>query len=144
MFDVYLLCAQCSLEYLTLNNYRQIIQSHRSMLELLFWVYCFSTIAWYFSTCDKQISFEEQHVYSSFLSLIFATSYKQIWVVHLFYCFPWSSISFPCLYLDNNWISAFFIVCSAKNLLGFMGKSISCFKLLSTSLGKWKWITCPL
>ena len=40
------------------------------MLELLFSVYCFCTFALYFQMCHKQISFEEQHVYLSFLSLI--------------------------------------------------------------------------
>lgn len=33
------------------------------------------------------------------------------------YCFPCLWISFPCLYLDNNWLILFFFVCWAKNWL---------------------------
>ena len=64
-------------------------------------------------------SFENQHVYLSFLSLIFVTSEKQICVVHMFYTFRCSWISFPCLYLNNNHLILFYGICLANNLLYF-------------------------
>ena len=53
-------------------------------------------------------------------------------MAHPFYCFLCSWISFPCLYLDNNFLISFFIVYSAKSSLCLM---ISFTKLLSASLG---------
>ena len=50
------------------------IQTHHSMLELLFWVYLFYMVVLYFSTCNISINFEEQHVCWNFLNLISATS----------------------------------------------------------------------
>ena len=50
------------------------IQIYHFMLELLFSVFCSYTAFIYFSTGNKQINSEEQHVYSSFLNLIFVTS----------------------------------------------------------------------
>ena len=38
-----------------------------------------------FSLCKKHTSFEEKHIYWSFLSLIFVTSQKQIYL-HYFFC----------------------------------------------------------
>ena len=43
-------------------------------------------------------------------------SKEQVYEVHWFYYFPCSWISFPCLYLDNNCLASFFIVCSVKVL----------------------------
>ena len=59
---------------MTQNKNRQAIQTHHFMLELLFYVYCFDTVFLYFSKCHKQKNIEEQHIYSSFLNLIFMTS----------------------------------------------------------------------
>ena len=112
----FLWCIRYSLECLTLHKNRQAIQTHHSTLELLFWVYCYYTALLYISRCNKWTSFEEQHVYSNFLNLSSVISKEQIYVVHWFYYFPCSWISFPCLYLDNNCLASFFIVCSVKVL----------------------------
>ena len=59
-------------------------------------------------------------------------------MVYSFRRFPCSWISFPCLCFGNNcWIS-FFILSLAKDSLRFMINSNSCFKFLSTPLGKSK------
>ena len=60
---------------------------------------------------------------------------------YLFYCLLCSSISPSWLCFYINQLTLFFIVCSANNSLCSMIKSISCFKLLSVSIDKLKWIT---
>ena len=59
-------------------------------------------------------------------------------MVHSFYCFLCLWISLLCLYLDNNRLVSFLIVWWAKTLFFFMIKSISCFRLFSTFIGKSK------
>ena len=64
VFHVFLRRTRYNLEYLRQNKNHLVIQIHRSMLGLLFLGYCFYTASLYFSTCNKEISFEdEQHVY---------------------------------------------------------------------------------
>ena len=57
---------------------------------------------------------------------------------HSFSCIWCLWIFFPCLYLDNHCFISFFILSSAKALLFFIKKSISCFKFSSASLNQWK------
>ena len=45
-----------NVEYLTLNRNPQVIQTHHSRLELLFWVHCFCTVVLFFSrVINKQV-----------------------------------------------------------------------------------------
>ena len=46
---------------------------------------------------------------------------------------------FPCLYLDNNRLILFCIAFLARNLLCFMIKPTSCFRLLWTFIDRLKW-----
>ena len=69
-------------ECLKRNKNHLAIQVHHSVLELLFLVYFSYTVFLYSSTCNKRISFKEQHVYQDFLSLIFVTSLQKfIWFI---------------------------------------------------------------
>ena len=97
-----------NLKCLTLNKNHQVIHTYHSTLEILFWVYCFCTVALCFSTCIKWISFEEQDIFLSFLS-----------VVNWFYFFLCSWISYPCLYFCNNSPISFFVLSSSKNALPY-------------------------
>ena len=92
----FLWCTQYNLEYLKQNKNHLVIQIHHSKLELVFLVYCFYTVSLYFSTCNKWITLEVQHVYLNFLSLLFVNSHKQIYVIHLFSCFQCSWMLLPC------------------------------------------------
>ena len=49
-------------------------------------------------------------------------------MIQSFYCFLCTWISFPSLYLENNWLISFFVECSAKSSL--------CLKLMPRPLGK--------
>ena len=100
--NVFLWYIQFNVKYLTLNKNNLVIQTHHSTFELLFWVYCLYIAFLNFYTCNKYIKFEEQHVYLNLLNLIFMTDWEQISEVHLFCCFPWDWILFPCLYFDTN------------------------------------------
>ena len=62
----------------------------------------FVPVFYFFKTC-----FDEQHVYLSFLSVLFAINCEQICVVHSCYCFSYSRISFQCLYLVKHWLISF-------------------------------------
>ena len=57
-------------------------------------------------------------------------------MIHWFYCFPCLSTLFQCLYLGNNQLISFSVLCSYKNLFCFMIKFVSRFRLLSTFLVK--------
>ena len=57
----------------------------------------------------------------SFFNLISVTGQEQISVIHLFYCFPYSWISCPWLYLDKNLFILFFILFSSENFLKTVG-----------------------
>ena len=113
LMSISLWCTHYNLEYLTLNK-NHLVYSYLSFhnWSIIFRVFC--TALLYFSTCNKYTSLEEQHVYSSFLNLIFVTFQEQIFMIHFCYCFPCSWISFPYWYLNNNRLMSFFIVCSAK------------------------------
>ena len=102
--------------------------------------YCFTTrhhffhivilfrhiVVLYFSRYNKLTSFEEQHVYWNLLNLISAISSEKICVVHSFYYFPCSWISFSWSYLCNNWLISFFIPFLTKNPLCLIVESNSC------------------
>ena len=51
---------------------------------------------------------------------------------------------FPCLYLDNNWLISFCIAFLARNLLCFMIKPTSWFRLLWTFIDRLKWFLVQL
>ena len=106
-------------------------QTHHSTLELLFWVYWYCIVVFYFSTSNRYTSFEKQRLCSNFLNPISVASERQICVIQSFYCFLCTWISFPSLYLENNWLISFFVECSAKSSL--------CLKLMSRPLGKSNW-----
>ena len=134
---VFLQCTRYILENLTLNTNHLVIQTHHSMLELYsFEFIVFVLLSYIFSRCIKK----EKHVYFNFLNLISVTSWKRICVIQSYYYFPCSWMSFTCLYLNNNRLILFFILCSVNNSLSLMIKSISYFNLLLITLGKLKWI----
>ena len=82
------------LEYLAPNNNHNVIQSHYSKSELLFWVYCFCIVVFYFSICNRYTGFEEKHVNSNFCM-------------------------FPCLRLDNYPSISFFYCLFCEKLIMF-------------------------
>ena len=119
-----------NLEYLTLNKNYQVIQTHHSKLELLFLPYISPRVI-------NRYFLRATYLFESLKSNICNTLRTNLCgsFVLLFSVF----ISIISIVAFSQQLTNFiFVACSTKSSLCFMIKSVSCFRLLSTYLGKSK------
>ena len=110
------------------NKNHLAIQNHHSLLELLFLIHCLYTVFLYFSTCNKQIYFEEWHVYLLKSNLCDKVKNKFMWVIP----FAVFRVHEYCFHAYILTIIVQSILFSGKDSLVFKINSVLCFKFSST------------